>query len=149
MQPPLTDLSWVTWLVWADWCADYRPKGEAFARKVAKSLRKMEAVGCDPKMGLYCTRRSGWRLADSCYGFIELVYGEDENGYYRTAPAARGAWECPAKLSGAFWLWYGVDRLNYSPADLPKHWQQTRLAWKFWKCVNRRALGIKDSVLEG
>jgi hypothetical protein len=35
-----------------------------------------------------------------------------------------------------------------TPADLPVEWRQTRLAWKFWKLLNRRALGIKDSVLE-
>lgn len=134
MQPPLTSLSWIDWLVWADFCNEYRPKGEAFARKVAKSLRKMEAVGCDPKMYLVCTEMSSG--VPYCVNMTQMGFSK-LNGH--RVPGIRSLW-WESKT-----MYYRHKRIG--PADLPKHWQDTRLAWKFWKCVNRRALGIKDSVI--
>lgn len=146
MEPPLTRLDWHWWAIFADWCQEYRPKGEAFARKVAKSLRKMEAVGCDPKMLLYSGRRHRWATY--------LVYSPKQewttafgNHFFYAGPKA--GVRHPVTQQTLYWI---ADR-NYgketgSPADLPKPLQDTRLAWKFWKCVNRRALGIRDDVLE-
>lgn len=143
MNPPLTDLRWVAWAVWADWCADYRPKAEPFARKVVRSLRKMEAVGCDPRMCLVFLMKGTtdtWVVSDD---EVKLPLDIDGNP---NIDRRRAEWRT------AKWVlrkWPRFTKLVVSPADLPSHWQQTRLAWKFWKCVNRRALGIKDSCLEG
>lgn len=151
MQPPLTSLSWIDWAVWADFAADYRPKAEPFARKVVRSLRKMEAVGCDPRMilrvdvplvvGGYYSPKQKWER-----GYMPFRTG----WYFVPSPKVY-----PDTVVLSRWVYWATDRrLNFnwvlgSPADLPKPLQDSRLAWKFWKCVNRRALGIRDSVLEG
>lgn len=143
MQPPLTSLSWIDWAVWADFAADYRPKAEPFARKVVRSLRKMEAVGCEPKMCLIFLMKGTtdtWVISDDEMTLPMKIDGNMNIDCRRV------------KWRSAKWVqrkWPHCTKLALSPADLPTHWQQTRLVWKFWKCVNRRALGIKDSVLEG
>lgn len=157
MLPPLTSLSWIDWAIFSDFCADYRPKAEPFARKVVRSLMKMEAVGCDPRMriGVWLVGRQlsdlhivvsmGWGFETKAkINFDRLT--TDTDGRLWRGKYSSVRWFTGSKSSQ---LGCGSEVPYYSPADLPVHWQQTRLAWKFWKCVNRRALGIRDDVLEG
>lgn len=167
MQAPLTSLDPVDWLVFADWSAEYnRAKAERFARKCAKSLLKMLANGTDPRATLYAGRRIGRRevasVPVSANGFVRTSSGRwewrDRSFSKYVIPVDRAYFYPLVYLQDCYWIptpkaiWDGQanhrvtapDAMRNTPADLPVEWQQTRLAFKFWKLLNRRAMGIKE-----
>lgn len=150
MNIPLTSLCPIDWAVYADFCAENeRWKAEVFSRKVSKSLRKFYASGTDPRAVLYSGSRPAkqWSGYGPTYRYIDPTTLIDWGGTYR-----EGGKSLSAYLTTCFWTnpkFASAGTPLCSVKDLPERWQTTRLAFKFFKLLNRRATGIPDRVLEG
>jgi hypothetical protein len=167
MDMPLTSLSWLDWLVFADWCADNdKPKRERYARRIGTALKKLALNGT----GVRCAVA----FRECFYGGVHVVTGWPVGGQYLTHPEAEkiGYFRCiywtnrsPSTGPNTVWrhkeMWWltpreakvvvGEERYSkikwMSPADVYEPEKHHRFIAKFWAVTVRRASGIPNEVL--
>lgn len=167
MQIPLTSLSFADWLVYADYCGEYRkPKDEQYARRIGTALQKMHLSGTDPKCALAF---KGWQY-DS--GYLWHFY---EKVSFSVRPLTRDDKRIPSsdvycRVTGhnriffpvGEWRWMtpkeakvelrqqGLHPMRpklWGPADIDEPERHRRLIAKFWRVLVRRSTGIPNSIL--
>lgn len=173
MQIPLTSLSFADWLVYADYCAEYRkPKDEQYARRVGKALQKMHLSGTEHKCALafmaVTPEGTSWQIYKQLHPSCKPVREPDFTKVYLDPLNHHlylgGVW---GRFAHSEWRWltpnesrtllvrYGLelrgfrecDVPKWSPADIHHPERHRRLIAKFWRVLVRRSSGIPNSIL--
>lgn len=169
MQIPLTSLSFADWLVYADYCGEYRkPKDEQYARRIGTALQKMHLSGTEPKCALGFVGMS-WGMEATYLAFYENietnwytksyqlgrvypsahVYCRVTGHNIRMYPAGEWRWVTPQEVK-KLCKNQGITPYRphlWGPADIDEPERHRRLIAKFWRVLVRRSTGIPNSIL--